>query len=212
MTLAQLMAIVPNINGRGAAFIDALNAAMSEFGITTPPRQAAFVAQVLHESAELGRLEENLNYSAQGLADTWPGRYAVNAKAKPRVPNPLALQIQRDRVAIANHTYALRLGNGDVASGDGWRYRGRGLIQLTGRLNYGNAGAALGLDLTGNPDHLLQPVPACRSAAWFWREAGCNALADKGDFEGITRRINGGLIGLDDRKRLWARAKAALGA
>lgn len=212
MTLAQLMAIVPNINGRGAAFIDALNAAMTEFGITTPPRQAAFAAQILHESAELARLEENLNFSAQGLADTWPGRYAVNAKAKPRVPNPLALQIQRDRVAIANHTYALRLGNGDVASGDGWRYRGRGLIQLTGRQNYGNAGVALGLDLTGNPDQLLQPVPACRSAAWFWREAGCNALADKGDFEGITRRINGGLIGLDDRKRLWARAKATLGA
>ncbi|HHG5650489.1 TPA: glycoside hydrolase family 19 protein, partial [Pseudomonas aeruginosa] len=149
---------------------------------------------------------ENLNYSAQGLAATWPSRYR-SADGK---PNALALNLARHPQAIANNTYALRNGNGDEASGDGWRYRGRGLLQITGRSNYRAAGAGLGQPLEAEPELLEQPEWAALSAAWWWSTRGLNELADQGEFATITRRINGGLNGQAERLALWERAKAVL--
>ena len=111
---------------------------------------------------------------------------------------------------IANAVYSNRMGNGSIESGEGWKYRGRGLKQLTGKENYTRCGNALKLDLVGSPDLLLQPGPAALSAAWFWSTNGCNAFADKGDIEGLTRKINGGLIGIDDRKKRYNGVMAAM--
>lgn len=197
-----------NTNARPEAgvFISVLTPALSRFSISTPIRQSAFLAECAHESAGFSRLAENLNYSAAGLAATWPGRFrGVDGQ-----PNALALAYQRRPVVIANHVYANRMGNGSEESGDGWRYRGRGLLQITGRGMYQRCGEALGLPLLEQPDLLLQPEPAVLSAAWFWQSNGLNALADAGDLEGITRRINGGLNGLAERKALWLKAREAL--
>ncbi|UUS13328.1 glycoside hydrolase family 19 protein [Stenotrophomonas sp. CD2] len=119
-----------------AQWAQPLSEACTAFGISTPKRAAAFLAQVGHESGSLTRIIENLNYGAQGMADTWPSRYAVDPKAKPRKPNDLARALERKPVAIGNNAYANRLGNGSEASGDGYRFRGRGPIQNTGRANY----------------------------------------------------------------------------
>lgn len=176
------------------------------FSLTTPARQSAFLAQAAHESAGFTRLTENLNYSATGLAATWPGRF----RGADGQPNALAQALHRRPEAIANLVYASRMGNGPEASGDGWRYRGRGLLQITGRAQYQRCGAALGLPLVEQPDLLAQPEPAVLSAAWFWQVNGLNELADAGDFEAITRRINGGLNGLAERRALWAKFLEAL--
>lgn len=176
------------------------------FSLTTPTRQSAFLAQAAHESAGFTRLTENLNYSATGLAATWPGRF----RGADGQPNALARGLHRRPEAIANVVYANRMGNGPEASGDGWRYRGRGLLQITGRAQYQRCGAALGLPLVEQPDLLAQPEPAVLSAAWFWQVNGLNELADAGDFEAITRRINGGLNGLAERRALWAKFREAL--
>ena len=181
-------------------YVDPLNAAMIEFEINTPARQAAFIAQLAHESGQFSHIQENLNYSASGLLKTF-GKY-FNAKT--------AQQYARAPQSIANRVYANRIGNGDFASGDGWKYRGRGLIQLTGRLNYQSCGKGLGIDLLSNPDALLDQSIACRSAAWFWKTNGLNELADAGKFETITRRINGGTNGSEERKFLYERAKKYL--
>ncbi|MGP3890930.1 glycoside hydrolase family 19 protein, partial [Pseudomonas aeruginosa] len=202
----QLLQIFPNAGHRAGFFVPALNVAKERFGITAPVRVAAFLAQVGHESSQLTRLVENLNYSARGLAATWPSRYR-GADGK---PNALALNLARHPQAIANNTYASRNGNGDDASGDGWRYRGRGLLQITGRLNYRAAGAGLGLPLEAEPELLEQPEFAALSAAWWWASHGLNELADRGEFAAITRRINGGTNGLEERLALWERAKAVL--
>ncbi|HFH3264319.1 glycoside hydrolase family 19 protein [Pseudomonas aeruginosa] len=206
ITEQQLLQILPNAGHRAGFFVPALNVAMERFGITSPIRVAALLAQVGHESAHLTRLVENLNYSAQGLAATWPSRYR-GADGK---PNALALNLARHPQAIANNTYASRNGNGDEASGDGWRYRGRGLLQITGRANYRTAGAGLGLPLEAEPELLEQPEHAARSSAWWWSTHGLNELADRGEFAAITRRINGGLIGQAERLELWERAKRVL--
>lgn len=179
---------------------------MTRFGITSPVRAAAFLAQAGHESSQLTRLVESLNYSARGLAATWPSRYR-SADGK---PNALALNLARHPQAIANNTYASRNGNGDEASGDGWRYRGRGLLQITGRSNYRAAAAGLGQPLEAEPELLEQPEWAALSAAWWWATHGLNELADRGEFAAITRRINGGLIGQAERMALWERAKRVL--
>lgn len=179
---------------------------LRRFSLTTPTRQSAFFAQTAHESAGFTRLTENLNYSATGLATTWPGRF----RGADGQPNALARALHRRPEAIANVVYANRMGNGPEASGDGWRYRGRGLLQITGRAQYQRCGAALGLPLVEQPDLLAQPEPAVLSAAWFWQVNGLNELADAGDFEAITRRINGGLNGLAERRALWAKFLEAL--
>ncbi|HIE1735584.1 glycoside hydrolase family 19 protein [Pseudomonas aeruginosa] len=206
ITEQQLLQIFPNAGHRAGFFVPALNVAMERFGITSPVRVAAFLAQVGHESSQLTRLMENLNYSARGLAATWPSRY-LGADGQ---PNALAQGLARKPRAIANNAYASRNGNGDEASGDGWCYRGRGLLQITGRSNYRAAGAGLGQPLEQEPELLEQPEWAAISAAWWWSTHGLNELADRGEFAAITRRINGGLNGQADRLALWEKAKAVL--
>jgi putative chitinase len=174
----------------------------------SPRRIAAWLATIAHESARLTKTVENLSYSAQGLAQTWPSRYADMTGA----PNATAIRIARRQEDIANLTYAGRLGNGSARSGDGWRYRGRGLIQITGRSNYAASGLALGLDLLERPEQLEQPYTAALSAAEWWSRHGCNELADTGDLAAVTRKVNGGLTGLDDRLKLYAAAMAYLGS
>jgi putative chitinase len=200
VTINQLYNIMPSGGSKIDKYVDPLNAAMLEFDINTPARQAAFIAQIAHESGQFSHIQENLNYSASGLLKTF-GKY-FNAKT--------AQQYARAPQSIANRVYANRMGNGDFASGDGWKYRGRGLIQLTGRANYYACGKGLGIDLLSNPDALLDPAIACRSAAWFWKTNGLNELADAGKFETITRRINGGTKGLEERKFFYERAKKYL--
>lgn len=201
LTASILRAAIPLATPSSAErFARPLAEACAEFGIDTPARLAAFLAQVAHESGNLGRLVESLNYSAQGLVAVWPRRFTADTAAA----------YARHPEQIANLVYAERMGNGDLASGDGWRYRGRGLIQVTGRANYAACGKALGLDLVGAPELLEQPEPAARSAAWFWRMRNLNPMADRGDIEGITKAINGGLTGLADRKERYAAALASM--
>ena len=209
LTPSQLTRIMPRVRD-AALWSDTLNATMPTFEITSPPRIAAFLAQIAHESAELSRLVENLNYSAKGLRRTWPKRFKSDAFAR---------RYERQPERIANYVYANRLGNGNEASGDGWRFRGRGILQITGRSNYASTGIALGLDLLADPDLLERPLAAARSAGLYWRTRGLNELADVSghsvdddeDFQTITRLINGGLAGLEDRIRYWKAAKKVLG-
>ncbi|MTZ15121.1 glycoside hydrolase family 19 protein [Pseudomonas sp. JL972] len=199
LTEQQLLRILPNARPVAGVFVSALNPAMIRYRIDSPVRRAAFLAQVGHESGQLRRLVENLNYSAVGLAATWPARF----RGADGQPNVLARRLARRPEAIANHVYADRLGNGPASSGDGWRYRGRGLIQLTGRDNHRACGSAIGADLLTNPELLEQPEWAALSAAWYWASNGLNELADAGRFEAITRRINGGTHGQPQRLALW---------
>ena len=164
-------------------FAEPLAQACSHFAIDTPARQAAFVAQCLHESLGMTQLEESLYYrTPERIAAMWPTRFRTPADAVPYLRSPQAL---------ANFVYANRNGNGDEASGDGWRYRGRGLIQLTGRANYLAAEAAIGEPYMSEPDLLLQPTHAAMTAAWYFAASGCLPLADASDIDAITRRING---------------------
>jgi putative chitinase len=198
----ELRRILPALPADNRAeIIPHLQAAMDEFGINTRAREAAFIAQIAHESGGLTRFIENLNYSAKRLCQVFPKRFPSLAAAQP---------FDRDPEKIANSIYANRLGNGDPASGDGFRYRGRGVIQLTGRSNYKEFGQLLGVDLEGDPDMAATLSIAFRAAAAFWKSRGCNELADKGDFRGVTKRINGGAIGLDERTKLFNLAKAVL--
>lgn len=174
---------------------------MQRFGITTAARAAAFIAQLGHESAGLSRIEENLNYNAGRLLEVFPSHFTPGTAAD------YARQPER----IANRVYANRMGNGNESSGDGWRFRGRGLIQITGRDNYVWIGSMLDLPLAEQPQLLLDLDLAAASAAAYWRGRGLNALADAGDIVGITRRINGGRHGLADRTDRWHGARAALG-
>lgn len=175
---------------------------------TNPRRLAAWLATIAHESARLTALVENLNYSAEGLAATWPSRYADMTGE----PNATARRIARHPEQIANLSYAGRMGNGSAGSGDGWRYRGRGLIQITGRDNYRASGNALHIDLITYPEQLESPFLAALSAAEWWCRHGCNELADTGDLAAVTRVVNGGLTGLDDRIRLYSAALRYLGS
>ncbi|KTB95892.1 glycoside hydrolase family 19 protein [Pseudomonas syringae] len=195
---AQLLQILPSAGQKAGVFAPVLNTAMSKYQIVTVPRIAAFIAQVGHESIQLTVLVENLNYSANGLQATWPNRF--DAK--------LAAEYARQPERIANVVYGSRLGN--TAPGDGWKYRGRGLMQNTGRLNYAECSEALGLDLISHPELLELPQHAAMAAAWFWGKSGLNTLADKGDLLTITKRINGGTNGLADRQALYARALEVL--
>lgn len=203
MTPQTLLQIMPKAAAKAALFCPLLVGAMREFDINTPDRQAMFLAQLAHESGELMRTEECLRYSPARIMEVFP-RYVSSwrdADALSKSPEKLACRV-----------YGGRMGNGDEASGDGYRYRGRGLIQLTGRDNYRLAGSALHLPLLDQPDQLTRPDVAVRSAAWFWFSHGCNQLADAGDFLGVTKRINGGTNGHVERCRYLAAARKALGA
>lgn len=195
------------------AWLEAIVQTCQEFEINTPQRIAAFLAQTAHESAGYTALTENLNYSDATMAAVWPARFAVQepdpnkpGKTRPKkdekgknIPNAFAKSLHRQPELIANAVYSNRMGNGTIESGEGWKYRGRGLKQLTGKDNYTRCGAALGIDLVGNPDLLLKPTAAARSAGWFWKANNLSAFADKGDMKGMTIKINGGTIGLEDR-------------
>lgn len=209
MDVAQLTAFLPGVP-TPAVWTGALSEAMDRFAISTPARAAAFLAQIAHESGELRRLVENLSYSADRLMVVWPKRFPTLASAEP---------YERQPEKLANYVYASRLGNGDTASGDGWRFRGRGLLQITGRGNYRACGLALPFPLEVQPELLVAPPIASLAAGQFWRSRGCNELADNNagdnddeDFVRITVLINGGKNGLESRRAYWQRAKAALHA
>ena len=193
--------------------------ALAEFSIDSERRVAAWLAQTAHESGGFTMLTENLNYRAATMAVCWPKRFAeVGPDGKPKrdakgalIPNKFALALERKPEAIANVVYASRMGNGPTESGEGWKFRGRGLKQLTGKDNYTRCGKALNVDLVGNPDLLLEPEYASRSAAWFWWSDSCNKLIDADDFLGLTKRINGGTIGLADREKRYKAVLASVG-
>ena len=175
--------------------------AMSHYAINkTSRRIAAFLSQCGHESLNLSRLSENLNYSKERLLQVWPGRFNEYSAAV----------YQRDPEAIANNVYSNRMGNGNENSGDGWKFRGRGYIQLTGRSNYTACAGALNLDLLNDPDLLLNPENAAMASAWFWNSRRLNTLADEGDTRAITRAINGALNGYEDRRQRYMDALKAL--
>ena len=195
-------------------WLDAVVEACTRFQINTPKRVAAFLAQTAHESGGYTMLEENLNYSAETMAVVWPNRFAeVGPDKKPikengkNKPNKFALALHRKPEMIANVVYSNRMGNGTIESGEGWKYRGRGLKQLTGKDNYTRCGKSLGIDLVERPELLLTPQYAALSAGWFWDSNRLGDFADRDDFVGMTKKINGGTIGLADRE---ARYKAVL--
>lgn len=192
------------------SWASAVESALARFEITSQKQIAAWIAQTAHESGGYVLLQENLNYSADGMAAIWPNRFAVLGPDKKPIkkdgknqPNKFALALHRKPEMIANVVYSARMGNGPIESGDGWKFRGRGLKQLTGKANYTKCGEGLGMDLISKPDLLLQPQYAALSAAWFWVENKCGSLADAGDFVGLTKRINGGTIGLQDRQKRY---------
>lgn len=205
--LAHIMPAAPIV------WVDALNTAAGRFKIDTPDRLAMWLAHVAHESTGLTVLTESLHYRD-------PARIAKMFRTgfdldHDRVVDPEEIEFARAYVGkpekLASRAYANRNGNGPEESGDGWRYRGRGPIQITGAANYAACGKAIGLPLLNEPDLLLQPGPGALSAGWFWSSRGLNADADSGDITHCTKLINGGLNGLDDRTRLWTRARKALG-
>lgn len=170
-------------------WLQPLNDAFAKYDISTPKRQACFLGQAMHESGNFKNLEENLNYSALGLMKTWPSRFPDLDTADKYAHNP---------EKIANKVYAGRMGN--IEEGDGYAFRGRGIFQLTGRENYANFGHNAAVDVLSNPDLLSTPEYATLSAGWYWNKRSLNQYADLMDVESITKRINGGTIGLDNRK------------
>jgi putative chitinase len=190
-----------------------------EFEINNEKRVAAFLAQTSHESGGYTMLTENLNYRAATLAACWPNRFAeLGPNKKPKrdakgalIPTKVAHSIAGKPELIANLVYSSRMGNGPPQSGEGWKYRGRGAKQLTGKDNYKRCGDALGVDLVANPDLLLEPIYAARSAGWFWKTNNLSPLADASDIKGMTKKINGGFIGLEARQALFDKIMAAIG-
>lgn len=184
-------------------WLEPLNETFAKYDISTPKRQACFMGQTMHESMNYKATKENLNYSARALMNTWPSRF-------PSLD--VASQYERQPEKIASKVYVGRLGN--ESPEDAAKFIGRGLIQTTGKENYKHCGDALGVDLIAEPQLLEEPRYAALSAGWFWNKKGLNALADEGTkdaFEVMTKRINGGLLGLDDRKSKMIEALKALG-
>lgn len=201
LTLDQLRQMVKNPH------IDhwyrALEQLLPDYDINTPHRIAHFVAQCAHESGSFKFIEENLNYRAESLVRTWPRVF----------PNmDIAKQYERKPERIANRAYASRMGNGDEASGDGYKYRGRGLIQLTGKTNYEWFAASLEISPEEASEYLGTFEGAAQSACWFWENNNLNKEADAGDIKTMTRKINGGYIGLDDRIKHYNHALHVMGA
>jgi len=184
---------------------------MAEFSIDTPSRQAAFLAQIGHESRQLAALEENLNYRPQALLDTFNTRTQTRFTSEQAELYGRTPEHPADQRMIANLAYANRGGNRDAASGDGWTYRGAGLIQLTFRANHEACADHFGIPRDKFGAWLRVPEGASRSAARYWSRNGLNELADAGDFVRITIRINGGLRGQSDRISLWDAARGVMG-
>lgn len=183
-------------------YVEPLNKIGDHFHLLeNPKRMAAFLAQIAHESGGFNFVKEGLNYSAAGLTKTWPKRFPTLVSAKPYA---------RNSEKIANRVYANRMGNGNEASGDGFKFRGRGLIQLTGKDNYTRFAKSISKTLDEAIAYLETSEGAVASAGWFWDVNKLNIYADKDDFVGLTRRINGGIIGLADRKHHYQLALKAL--
>lgn len=173
-------------------YVEPLNTVADYYEMTQhPTRLAGFLSQVAHESGGFNAVIENLNYSAKGLMTTFKKYFPTEDIAK---------QYERKPEKIANRVYANRMKNGDEASGDGFKFRGRGLIQLTGRDNYTRFAEALDMDIDSTIAYLETPNGAVASAGWFWDNNKLNAICDRNDFVLLTKRINGGTIGLEDRK------------
>lgn len=200
-TQAQLKELLPKVKNI-SDWYESLVDALPQYGIDTSKRVAAFIAQCAHESGGFTRMEEGLNYSAKGLTGTWPKRFPVD----------IATQYERQPQKIANRAYADRMGNGPEASGDGWKYRGRGILQLTGKDNYRACSKVLFQDetLINDPDMLLDPYYAIHSACWFWHVNKLNQYADSGDILTMTKKINGGTLGLEDRIKHYNHALEVL--
>jgi putative chitinase len=183
MTSEQLKAL-----GLNEEWLEPLNETFEKYDISTPNRQACFIGQTMHESGGYKHLVENLNYSAKALMATWPSRFP---------DADIAEKYERQPAKIAGKVYNGRMGN--TSEEEAAKYIGRGLIQLTGKENYENCSNALGVDFLANPELLSTPKYAALSAGWFWNRKQLNALADKMDIDTLTKRINGGLIGINDR-------------
>jgi len=181
---------------------EALDQLLDDYDINTPLRVAHFVAQCAHESGSFRFIEENLNYRAESLTKTWPRLFPTM---------DIARQYEKQPVKIANRAYGNRMGNGDEASGDGWRYRGRGLIQLTGRDNYTFFAGSLGIPVEEAADYLSTFEGAAQSACFYWEQNNLNRFADANDVKGLTRAINGGYLGLEDRIKHTQHALHVLG-
>lgn len=205
ITERQLSELLPK-NPYVAQWCDALNQILPEYGIDTPNRIAAFVAQCAHESGSFRVLKENLNYKAASLRKLFPKYFPTDELAQDYASRP------NKQEAIANRIYANRMGNGDETSGDGFRYCGRGLIQLTGKNNYTIFAASIETPVNEIPEYLQTFEGAVQSACWFWDQNNLNAEADTGDIKKMTRKINGGFIGLEDRIKHYEHALHVLGA
>lgn len=211
ITLEQVLKAAPTAQKlRVASFLPHIISAMKEFSIDTPLRQAHFLAQIFHESGNLDAVEENLNYGAKGLMGTWPSRFdAATAALYERKPEK-----------IANKVYANRMGNRDEASGDGWKHRGLGLIQTTGKDNQFACALALNIDPTTITEYLKTEEGASRSAGYFWKKNNLNRYADKDDVDAVSDAINigrqtdkeGDAVGFAHRKALTDAFKRVLGA
>jgi putative chitinase len=184
MIESQLLAL--GIEGK---WLEPLLETFEKYDINTPKRQACFIGQAMHESGGFKHMVENLNYSAKGLMATWPSRFPDMDTAE---------KYERNPEKIANKVYSGRMGN--TEDGDGWKYRGRGIFQLTGKENYKNCSDGIGVDLIANPELLQEPKCAALSAGWYYNKRNLNQYADIMDIETMTKRINGGTIGLEDRK------------
>jgi len=205
-TVEYLMSATGATRTNAERFLPFIERACLRYEITTPLRVAGFLSQIGHESGGLAVLQESLNYSVSALLKLF-GRHRISeadARSFGRAPGQPA-----DQQMLANLLYGGEFGRknlGNREPGDGWRYRGRGLKQLTGRSNYRRCGKAIGADLVGEPDLLLQPANAALSAGWFWSSKGLNAIADTGSVAAMTKSINGGAIGLAQREALYRTA------
>jgi putative chitinase len=211
MNIEQLRQLAPKAVG----YLGVINEAMARFGIDSTASQAAFLAQMLHESAHFTKMTENLNYSPASLMSTFntskvtrftPETAGMYGRIATRAAN---------QQMIANIAYANRMGNGPVESGDGWRYRGRGPGQLTGTNNYRACGAAIGMDLLSTPDQVALPEVGCLAFAWFWSKGNrtgksLNHLAEAGRIDEVSIAVNGGALGLGERARLTQTVLAVL--
>ena len=201
ITQQQLSAMLPG-NPYIEHWCEALNKILPDYDISTPARMAAFIAQTAHESGGYTALHENLNYQAASLCRVWPSHFnAGNAD-----------QYAHNPERIANRAYSGRMGNGDEASGDGWRVCGRGLIQLTGKSNYQAFADSVQMSIDDVPAYLQTFEGAIQSACFFWENTNLNAVADTGDIEHMTKIINGGTLGLEDRTARYNHALQVLGS
>ena len=201
MTLEQLKKILVG-NTSVDGWFTSLDKFLPEYEINTNKRIAAFIGECSVESDNFTRIKENLNYKAESLVKVWPSHFATLDIAK---------QYEHNQEKIANRAYAGRMGNGDEASGDGWKFAGKGLIQITGKVNYEKFAESIGKDIEELPEYLLTFDGATESACWFWKTHNLNAFADAGDIDKISKVINGGTLGLEERRTNYQHALNILG-